>query len=181
MQLDYQLAEPDILTHQLFILSQSKSFQRRRARGRMFLLLIYMITGMFIWQRNGPVTAALFYVICFPLYFLYRRMEARQYEKHISNYVHEQFKDSFQQHFTLQWDDTTITSTTGSNKHNLAWLELESVTEISALVMLNFRNNQSILLPKNKIAELPLFLETLEEKANSLGVPYDRNLSWKWS
>lgn len=147
----------------------------------MFLLLIYLVAGIFIWQRNGPIAAALFYVICLPLYFIYKRMEAKQYEKHIANYVHQQYKDSLQHEFSLDWDDVQLTSATGDTSHQTGWLELESVVEIPSLFILNFRNANALIIPKqDKILEDVIRMD-LKSKAETLGVPYDEKLKWKWN
>ncbi len=178
MNLHYQLTEKDILQHQLYILSQSKSFQKRRAKGRMFLLLIYMITGMFIWQNSGPVVAAAFYLICLPFYFLYRKMEAKQYEKHIANYVKSQYQESLQHDFQLGWENQDITSSTGSGEHKLTELDLESIQELSSMYILNFRNTSALILPKSSTSdEVKSFLQ---QKADALGIPFEEKVAWKW-
>ena len=180
MKFTYHLNEQDILTHQLFILSQSKSFQKRRAKGSMFLLLLYMITGIFIWQRNGPVMAAIFYVICAPLYFLYRKLEVKQYAKHIGNYVREQYKDAVKNDLVLEIDQEHITSSGGDHHQSMPWLELESITELENLYVLNFRNSNAIIFPKNNLQDKEAVHRLLVEKANALGVPFDVQVKWKW-
>ena len=146
----------------------------------MFLLLIYLITGIFVWQRNGPVLALAFYVICLPLYFLYRRMEAKQYHRHISNYVHEQYKDSLKHDFAIEWDDDHITSSGGEHHQALPWLELESITELDSIFILNFRNASAFVLPKKNLADTNDIRNQLQVKADALGVPFDVQTGWKW-
>jgi hypothetical protein len=181
MKFNYQLTEQDILSHQLYILSESKSFQKRRSKGRMFLLLIYLVTGIFIWQRNGVMIATLFYVICLPLYFLYRRMESRQYEKHIANYVHQQYKDSLQKEFTMEWDEREIGSSSGENIHRMPWLELESIVELSSLFIINFRNTNALIIPKRDPILQDVIRTDLRSKAETLGVNYNDKQKWKWN
>jgi len=147
----------------------------------MFLLLIYLVTGIFLWQRNGAIIAALFYVICLPLYFLYKRMEAKQYEKHISNFVHQQYKESLQHEFSLEWDDQQLISSTGDNIHKTPWLELESIVEIGSLFILNFRNANALIIPKSDQVLQDVIRTDLKTKAETLGVDYDEKLNWKWS
>jgi len=180
MKFNYQLTEQDILAHQLYILSESKSFQKRRAKGRMFILLIYFVIGIFIWQHNGLLIAALFYLICFPLYFLYRRMESRQYEKHIANYVSQQYKDSLKEENTLEWDDWEITSSSADGIHKMPWLELESIVELSSLFILNFRNTNALIIPKRDPLLQDVIRTDLKAKAETLGVNYDDKQKWKW-
>jgi cobalamin biosynthesis protein CobD/CbiB len=89
MKIEFTLTEQDLLTHQLFATSKARRVVKRRAQGKIFLLLIYMATGIFIWERNGVITGAVFFLVCLPLYFLYAAMERKQYSKHIGAFVTE--------------------------------------------------------------------------------------------
>jgi hypothetical protein len=181
MHFTYSLNKADILEHQLYILSESKSFQKRRAKGRMFLLLIYMVSGVFIWQRSGAITAAAFYVICFPFYFIYRKLEGNQYKKHISGFVDQQYKDALDNEFHLEWDDKMLTSSAGDKSHQATWMELESVVELSSLFILNFRNSNALIIPKKDPVLQDVIRTDLKTKTEALGVPYEEKLNWKWN
>jgi len=147
----------------------------------MFLLLIYMISGVFIWQRSGAITAAAFFVICFPFYFIYRKMEGKQYKKHISGFVDQQYKDALNDEFHLEWDDKILTSSTGDKSHQVTWLELESVVEIPSLFILNFRNSNALIIPKNDPVLQDVIRTDLKTKAEALGIDYVEKLNWKWN
>jgi len=181
MHFEYQLTEPDILTHQLYILSQSKSFQKRRSKGRMFILLIYLISGVFIWKQSGFLMAILFYLVCLPLYFLYKKLEANQYKKHIAGFVTQQYKESLHHDFKLEWDEQQLTSSTGDQLHTTPWLELESMVELPTLFVLNFRNSSALILPKKDIVLSDVIRSDLKSKADSLGISYAEKLTWKWN
>ena len=180
MHFTYPLTKEDILDHQLYILSESKAFQKRRAKGRMFLLLIYMLSGIFIWQKSGPITAAAFFVICFPFYFIYKRLENNQYKKHIAGFVDDQYKDALHDEFNLAWDDQTLSSSTGDKKHETPWLELESIVEIGSLFILNFRNSNALIIPKKDPVLQDVIRTDLKTKAEALGIDYIEKLNWKW-
>lgn len=181
MKFNYLLAKQDILDHQLYILSESKAFQKRRAKGRMFLLLIYMLLGIFIWQKSGAITAAAFFVVCLPFYFIYKRLESNQYKKHIAGFVDQQYKDSLQHDFNLEWDDHNLTSSTVDKSHQTPWLELESIVEIGSLFILNFRNSNALIIPKKDPVLQDVIRTDLKTRADALGIDYIEKLNWKWS
>lgn len=147
----------------------------------MFLLLIYILSGIFIWQKSGAVTAAAFFVICFPFYFIYKRLESNQYKKHITGFVDVQYKDALHNEFNLEWDDQTLISSTGDKRHETPWLELESIVEIGSLFILNFRNSNALIIPKKDPVMQDVIRTDLKTKAESLGIDYIEKLNWKWN
>jgi hypothetical protein len=180
MKLEFTLTEQDLLNHQLFATSKSKSIMKRRAKGKMFLLLIYMAIGIFIWERNGVVTGAVFFLVCLPLYFLYAAMERKQYVKHIGSYVEEQFKTRGERKTTLTFGDQHIEMKDGDNESSVPYLELEAIYETGTMYSLSLKNGQGILIPKSYTNMTEDVSATLEQLADRLGIPFNQALNWKW-
>lgn len=180
MKLEFTLTQDDLLTHQLFATSKSKMVRKRRAQGKIFLLLIYMATGFFIWDRNGVVAAALFFVICMPLYFIYAYLEAKQYKKQVQIFTEDRFKDRHNQVTTLEFDDQQIKMTDGEQENIVPLHALEVIHEIGALYSLTLENGQGILIPKAQLASIPETTAMLQQLAEKLGIPYMEELNWKW-
>jgi hypothetical protein len=180
MKLEFTLTEKDLLNHQLFATSKSKRIMKRRAKGKIFLLLIYMATGLFIWDRNGVVTGAVFFLVCLPLYFLYASMERKQYVKHIGAYVEEQFKSRGDRKTTLTFDDQQIEMRDGENESVVPLTELEVIHETGSLYSLSLKNGQAILIPKGNLNTTSDVRSTLFSLSEKLDIPYQEELNWKW-
>lgn len=180
MKLEFTLTEQDLLTHQLFATSKSKKIMKRRANGKIFLLLIYMVVGLFIWNRNGVVVGAVYFLVCLPLYFLYAHLERKQYVKHISAFVDEQFKHRGIKKTTLDIGDTQIEMKDGDHESVIPLTVLEAAYETSSFYSLELNSGQSILIPKNHTSESGDTGTFLREMTGRLGIPYQEALDWKW-
>jgi hypothetical protein len=180
MKLEFTITEKDLLTHQLFATSKAKRVVKRRAQGKIFLMLIYMATGLFIWERNGVVTGAVFFLVCLPLYFLYASMERKQYVKHISAFVSDQFKTRGDKKTTLTFGEQEIVMKDGDNESVVPMSELEIIHEIDELYSISLKSGQAILIPKAHLASVEDTSSMLLDLAERLDIPYQRELNWKW-
>ena len=180
MKFEFTLTRDDLLTHQLFATSKSKMIRKRRAQAKIFLMLIYMATGFFIWERSGTVASALFFVICLPLYFIYSRMEAKQYKKQVELFADDRFKDRHNQKTTVDFDDKQIRMIDGDRESVVPLTEVEIIYEIGALYSITLTSGQGILIPKAGLADVGQTTAMLQQLAEKLGIPYEQELAWVW-
>jgi hypothetical protein len=181
MQIEFTYTEKDLLDHQLFIISQSKQVRKQRAKGKMFLLLIYTIIGIFLWERNGMVTAAVFFVVCLPLYFIYAYMEKRQYAKHIKNYVSDLVQQRGDRKTSLALSLESIEMTDAETNTLIPRTDLESIYETSTFYTISLKNGKSLLIPKRIFTDTSAVQNLLKDMAEKFGLSYETNLNWKWS
>lgn len=180
MKFEFTITRDDLLTHQLFATSKSKMIRKRRAQAKIFLMLIYMATGFFIWERSGVVAAALFFVICLPLYFIYSRMEAKQYKKQVELFADNRFKDRHQEKTSLDFTDQQIHMVDGDREHIVPLTDVEIIYEIGSLYSLTLSNGQGILIPKSGLTDVAGTTTMLQNLAEKLGIPYEQELNWVW-
>ena len=180
MKISFILSDTDLLTHQLFTASKSKRVQKRRAKGKLFLLLIYMAVGLFIWERNGVVTGGIFFLVCLPLYLLYIYMERKQYVTHFKSYVQDAYKDRAATTTTIDIEDKLITMRDGTNESTVPLSEVEVIYEIGTLYSLGLNTGQSIVIPKNNVRPEDNLSPFLHQLADRLGIPFQQELNWKW-
>ena len=180
MQFTFTYSEDDLLQHQLFIISQSKQVRKQRAKGKIFLLLIYSVIGIFIWERNGMVTAAFFFIICLPLYFIYMYMEKRQYKRHIGNYVRQLVTERGDRQTTISISPELIEMTDAEKNTLTPRLDLDSIYETNDFYTLSLKNGKSLLLPKRVVTDLPAMENLLKGMADAFGLTYHVDLKWKW-
>jgi len=180
MKVAFTLSETDLLTHQLFAASKSKRVQKRRAKGKLFLLLIYMAVGLFIWERNGIVTGAVFFLVCLPLYLLYNYMERKQYVTHFKTYVQDVYKDRATTTTSIDIEERIITMRDGTNESTVPLSEVEVIYEIGSLYSLALNTGQSIVIPKTNVTPDDNLSPFMKALADRLGIPYQQELTWKW-
>jgi hypothetical protein len=180
MKIEFTYTANTLLAYQLFVASKSKRVQKRRAKGKIFLLLIYLALGLFIWQKNGTLTGAVFFLVCMPLYFLYAYMERRQYVNHFRSFIKENFKDRLDRTTALNFREEQIEMTDGQNESVIPLTELESIQEIGTLFSLFMKNGQSLLIPKEAVSSTENLEPFFRQLADRLHIPYQQELDWKW-
>lgn len=179
MKLNYTLTEEDFLQFQLFMVSQSKSLMKRRTIGKMFLLIVYGILGVVIWEKKGVVAAAFYFVVCLPLYFLYQFMESRQFISHFRKNARTYYKEQLQKSKSLDLgEDIILTSDDGvQNKFTLP--SLTGIKETPSLFILMLKDAHPILIPK-KNQQVDSLQAWSTSQSNALQIPYEQFLKWKW-
>lgn len=180
MKIEFEISEEDLLTHQLFATSKSKSVRNRRSKGRLFLLVVYMIAGFFVWNQQGAFVGALFFLACIPLYFLYARLEAKQYLKHFRVFVKEQMAERNEKITILKFTEDEVTMADGPNESTIPLTEIVTIYEIPQLYSLSLSNGQSIVLPKNHSNPAGDTNGLLRDLAEKLEIPYIQDMHWKW-
>lgn len=180
MKIEFTYTENILLAYQLLVASKSKRVQKRRAKGKIFLLLIYMTLGLFIWQKNGTLTGAVFFLVCLPLYFLYAYMERRQYVNHFRSFIKENFKERLDRVTVLHFTEARIEMTDGQNESIVPLTEIESIKELGILFSIFMKNGQSLLIPKEVISTTENPASFFRQLAERLHIPYHQDHDWKW-
>ncbi len=180
MKIAFEISEEDLLAHQLFATSNAESVRKRRGRGRLFLILIYLAAGIYLWFQSGPMIGGIFLLVCIPLYFLFTRLESKQYLKQIKSLVKDQIKDREAKITTLHFENHQVTMADGSNASTLPLTEISTIYEIKQLYSLKLKNGQAIVLPKKHKNEANDTDARLHQLAEKLGIPFIQELDWEW-
>ena len=177
---EFQYTEEDLLTHQLFLASQSSSVRKRRAKGKMFLMLIYMGLGLFIWSRNGPVAAAAYFILCLPLYFLYAYMEKKQFERHFRTAVQSTLKEYPDQKLSVTFNDQSLQLRMGEHENIIPIKEITDVSELTNIYSFSTESGQSFYIPKkisNSAEDATTFIP---DWSRNKQVAFSSQLAWRW-
>ncbi len=142
-------------------------------------MAMYFITGMFLYNKNGPIASAVFFVACIPLYFLHGYMERKQYRKHFTRFIREHFTAVIGKDITIDLnednlhiideEDTTLTPT-----------DIEWIGETQSQIIIQSKAGKAFIIPKNKVEGASIFITRLKEIASSASFPYNEELNWKW-
>lgn len=180
MTIQYTLKEEDYLQFQLLMVSRSRQLTKRRAIGRLFLIIIYGILGIVIWEKRGVLAAAFYFIICLPLYFLYLYMERRQFLSHFRKYTKTQYSQYYGKTFTLDLNPDELVSSDGDQRARTPLSSVVSILETGTLFILMLKEHHPILISKSNPAKLGEVKSWLTSKAADLNIPYEEQLTWKW-
>lgn len=180
MKIEFEITEEELLRHHLFATAHAESIRKRRLRGRILLIIIYLIAGFFIWKLSSPWLAALFFVSCIPLFFLYTRMESKQYLKQLKALVKDQIRERKSKVTKLHFEEKNVTMADGELTSRIPLEDIIAIYEIRELYSLRLRNGQSIVLPKIHSNPTGDTKEMLQQLAERLQIPFVRKLDWEW-
>ncbi len=176
---NYSLDQNDYLTFLYYSTSKSKKVQKRRALNKLVLMIIYVLTGMMIFSRNGPIASAAFFLLCVPMYFLYTIFEKKQYYRHFTRFINTHFTNRIGKQSTIELrNDGFHVIDEEDNWH--AYADMEEINETNALIIVQLKNGVAIILPKNKIQDVDRLIELFSHQAAVNKIPYKKDLDWKW-
>src|SRR5687767_10552255 len=179
MLFPYTLDQNDYLSYLFFSTSRSKKVRKRRSLNKLILLIIYMVTGLYLFNRNGPVASAVFFLLCLPLYFLYNTFEKKQYLKHFRKFIDTHFKDLIGKPASIELAENSF-HVLDDEDNWYAYEDIEEVMETTELIIIQLKSGTAVLLPKNKIENTEALVNQLSTISTSKNIPYSRNLEWKW-
>ena len=171
--------ESDYLSYLFYVTTKSKRVQKKRTINKMVILFIYFISGLYLYNSQGPIPAALFFILCLPTYFLYNYFEKKQYRKHFTRYIGAHFSEEIGVTTTIHLDDEGVTVSVGESETKMPWSEIEEINETGTLILIQEKNQNTIVIPKNtsRVRELA---DELKRFAMEHIIPYQEELNWKW-
>lgn len=180
MRIDYHLDQKDYLSYFYYSASKSQKVQKRRKMNKIILIIIYLITAVFLYNRNGPVAAGIFIMLCLPLYFLYGRFEKRQYTRHFNRFIKMHFQNQIGKSFFVEFNEESM-RVVDEDDITYTYNDITSIEETPDLFILQLESGVAVLLPKNKIADQTGALrEKLHTISNANDIPFQTDLAWEW-
>ena len=179
MVFNYSLDKDDYLHYLFYSTSKSRKVQKRRSLNKLLLMMIILITGYFLYSKNGPVASAVFFALCLPLYFVYNRFEKKQYQKHFSRFIDTHFTHYLGKPSTLELGDTNF-RVVDEEDNTYNYEDIEEINETPRLVIMQMKSGLAVLIPKNKISQETPLMDTIRHKAGVYSVPVHGDTNWNW-
>ena len=180
MTINYKIDENDYLRHQLFVASKSEHIKKKRLRSRILVPLIYVVLGLYLlFQSNIPL-AIIIFILGMLWFFVYPIWERRHYIKHYKGFIKENYKDSLGITATMELNNDYILAKDSGSESKILTTEIEEINEIPTTVFVRLKGGQSLILPKDKIANFDSLKGRLKEIANHLKIEYISDEKWEW-
>jgi ABC-type multidrug transport system fused ATPase/permease subunit len=180
MTIHYKIDESDYLIHQLFVASKSERIKKKRLRSRIIVPLIYVVLGLYFLVQSNVLLAIIIFIIGILWFFVYPIWERRHYIKHYKGLIKENYKDSLGIIATLEFDNDYILAKDTGSESKILTTEIEDICEIPTTVFVRLKGGQSLILPKDKIANFESLKSRLKELANHLKIKYNTDEKWEW-
>ena len=175
----YHLTHSDYLDYLFYSTSKSKKVQKRRALNKLVLMIVIVLTGFMLFNKNGPIASAAFFLLCLPLYFFYSRFEKRQYTRHFTRFIKDHFMHRIGKPATIEvMDDSFHVIDDEDNVYS--YNDIEELTETGTLIIIQLKNGVAVVLPKDKIEASSSLIERLSQEVSERKILFTRDKDWKW-
>lgn len=181
MILEYKIDENDFLTHQLFIASKSDRIKKKRVKNKIIIPIIYFVLGVYFLVKNeNLVVFILFSLVGFLWYFFYPIWERKHYINHYKGFIKENYNGKVNIMTTIEFNNELIIAKDQASESKVFTTEISEIVEIPSTIYVRLKSGQSIILPKDKIANFSQLRARLKELAKYLNINYELDEKWEW-
>jgi hypothetical protein len=180
MTIEYKMDENDFLTHQLFAASKSDQIKKKRQRSKIIVPIIYLAFGLLLLFENKISVAVIFIIIGLLWFFIYPLWQRQRYISHYKKFIKENHKDELDKIVTLELNNDFVLAKDNGSENKVRTTEIKEINEISSIILIRLKGDQSFLLPKDKITNMDNVRTKLKELADYLKIKYEIDENWKW-
>ncbi|MEP6793841.1 MAG: YcxB family protein, partial [Saprospiraceae bacterium] len=112
--------------------------------------------------------------------FFYTYFEKRQYKRHFTKYIKANYNSEIGVNTTIELNDEGVSIAVGEAKTTMPWTEIEAINETGTLILIEEKNQNAIVIPKQKTSGITDLIGELKGTAGNHSIPYTEDLNWKW-
>jgi len=142
--------------------------------------LIYIVFGLIFFIEDNLTLSIIFFIIGFLWFFIYPLWERGHYIKHYKSFIKENYKDRFNRIATLEFNNDFILTKDSGSESKVLTTEIDEINEISSTIFVRLKGGQSLILPKDKIADIANVTSRLKALTEYLKIKYDIDEKWEW-
>ncbi len=177
MRLNYHLSNSDFLEYQLYSSSKSKLHTKKRFRSRVLLPLIYLVFGLYIYNKNENSTLALIFVgIAVLWFFLYPIYSKWRFKKHFQKHVEENYKNRINKPVEINFEENSLSTKDFTSESKINGAELKELIETKNHFFIKLTTDLSLIIPKEAVENKTEF----KQRVIGLGAEYVNELNWEW-
>lgn len=176
----YVLSENNFLTYQLFVASKSKRMKRKELFLRLLLPVLYAPFFILYLNSQNFFTAGCFFIVGFAWFLIYPMIRRYIHKRHYRSFIRENYAQRVGKNVSLELEDEFIISKTEGIETRIEMSQVEEIIEISSTIFIKLKTTGSFILPKDKIADLGQVIHQLKVLASQIGVPFSKDLRWKF-
>lgn len=178
MEIRFKLSKQDYLTHQLFLISESKSINYKRKAIQWFFSLVYIGVGiLFITKDTGVVWQGLVFLLLGLVWFVfYPILSKKRYRANCIKFIENSFKDILGQTIALKINKEGIKSSNGESETKVSLEEADQLIELKELFLLTLKSGLTLIIPKSAVEDVTKTVQY----CSSLGFVHSDKVGWVW-
>ena len=180
MKITTSLNELDFLNYYLYLNSQSKKYQSHRKRSKNLYPPLFIFASIYFFYRSNISFSVFFLCLAVVWYFFFPMLNKKYYVWHYTKFVNKNHKEQINKSCDFEFLEDFIFVTDEIYETKLNSTHLGKIIELNTIIFLQFKDNISLILPKNKVENLVQLRNFLIQFAAALNIEYVHNEAWEW-
>lgn len=176
----YSLSKEDYLEYFLYSSSTNKKTKAKRRRNWIILTTSFCCLTFAVFFADSEALKVPVTVFTLATIFLYPLYEKRQFKKHYTQYIENNYANRINTMSDLLIADAQIIMTDKTGETKLNKNELTEVIETGKYFYIGISTGGHILLPKYKIENLAIFEKAITLLSSQYQLPFTKDLTWRW-
>lgn len=176
-----KLNAEDYLNYHLFNASQSAQVNSSRKRTVMMVAGIFILMAVISLIMDAPLWLPVFYgILVFLSFLLYPKYQSWIYRRQYSKFIQENYKNNIGKEIHLTFTAHCIEMKDDDSNSQIQYAFLQAINELPEAFYLKLKSSQSVIIPKNQVADLPETKSFLQDLATQYAIPYQEFPQWQW-
>lgn len=181
INLDYSLNETDLLNLQLYFASTDEEIRKQRKREKYRMLGLSVLCGiMLLFDENYRIYSYYFLGTAILFYIVYPWWSAWFYKRLYKKQVSSSFKDKLPYNMRILLSNEYIEIENDKGHRQIQIKNIKSFIETKQYFFITTDQTINIPIPKNSIEEAVKIREQIAYYTVNSGVPFTKDLNWKW-
>lgn len=176
MRYNYQLKEKDYLDFQLFTISQTDRFDKRKRNGKILLASLSLLIATYFFYKENKGSALYFGVSALCLYLFYPLYFKWRQKVHYTKFIRSNSTHLFGKSESIEPSDKGFTHINSTGQGIVKRSEINKFDETAHHIFIQLTSGMTIIVPKEDIQGIDGFKIQLQK----LNKPYNQYLTWKW-
>lgn len=181
MKIITTLSEQEFLNYYLYLSSQSKKIQSDRQRSEKIVPFSFICVSAYFVYRSNIFLSVIFLCLAVVWYFFFPKFNKKYYLWHYKNYVNKSYKNQINKTFVIEFIENSILIKYDNYESKISFKTLDKIVELDTIIFLKLKDDNSIILSKNKINGLIQLRNFLENLAINLNIDYVYEEQWEWN
>lgn len=180
MTFEYLLTEKNYLDYLLYTFSKAQAKKDKRQQFRIVYILMYILFSIRFFTLSDKIMGYTCAFIAFSYWIFSVFFYKMYYRNRLQKAVNKIFKKRSRNLTKLIFTDTDIQMSDHISERQMRLSVIEKITEISNEFFIFICSGECLILPKEKIPDLPEITNFLKALASERNFPFTQDLNWKW-
>ncbi|MFT3934550.1 MAG: YcxB family protein [Chitinophagaceae bacterium] len=180
MTLTYKLEATDYLQYYLYDASKSESTKKRQRQSWLLTSVCCLPFAFLFYLDHDWIPVISLSIFSLGTFIFYPSYQRNKYASDYLRQISETHKNRFGQLSTIRLLDNQIECIDFTGETKINWTSIAKIIETGHYIYLAVQTGGHLIIPKDRIDDLPALRKTLIQASERLSISYETELDWKW-